>query len=212
MSNDATTRAARAIMGQAAVLKATLSSSQAESESGTSFKRTVEVPEDMSLEALLTLWNPGVPQEKIADLASAVCRWNGLKNSESIRPGLKLLIPSTVPPGKEPTPPAAESSSTRNPAGPAPRPNPSDSGLFRKQGAQAPPAAAQKFSMRSNVAEQRLRKVIEAPMEPRPARPPQAPPRAPAPGSSPAAAPLNQQPQSGMWKHGAGPKTSGSGS
>jgi hypothetical protein len=108
---DVKVRAVRVMMDQAGLLKLGMSAAQpqVESQQGMLFRRTVEMPPGTDLESLLAKWNPGVPSETVHELMTAVCRWNQLKDSDAVRPGQKLLIPSVLPHGKEPRKPLARS-------------------------------------------------------------------------------------------------------
>jgi hypothetical protein len=142
MTADDKTRAIRMMMGQASVLHLSMAAARPErnaAQEGMLFKRNVEVPPNTSLDALLLKWNPGVPAETLADLATSVCRWNQLKSTSSVQPGQKLLIPSVLPHGKDPD--------LRRPA----------AGAERRPILQSRPQASPGVAISQNLREQRLR-------------------------------------------------------
>jgi hypothetical protein len=172
------------VLGQAGVLHLRMATSkpeQAPEQEGMLFKRTVELPPDTSLDALLSKWNPGMPPETLADLMTSVCRWNQLKGSGSARPGQKLLIPSVLPHGKDPE--------VRRPA----------AGAAQRAVPHAPPQVSPRVAAGQGVLEQRLRAQAagrHGPEAPRQlwAMPGQA-------GQALAGANVKQQLQGSAWQH-----------
>jgi hypothetical protein len=101
---DLRVKATRMIMGQSQLLQRRMSMARPEPEpsSGMLFRRSVSVPPETSLESLLQKWNPGLQADTIGDLMVSVCRWNQLRDSDAVRSGQTLLIPTVFPLGKEP--------------------------------------------------------------------------------------------------------------
>jgi hypothetical protein len=187
MAADLETRAMRMITGQTGLLRLRMAMSQPDYEAqpdGMLFKRTVEVPPDADLETVLAKWNPGVPPETVTDLIGSVCRWNQLKNAQSVRPGQKLLIPTVLPHGREPEK----------------RPMPFAAGTRPAALAAAPPMVSPQLAMRSHYAEQRLRQAAEQ----QPADRPKGTWVTQGQASSLAATNVKQQLNASVWQHGAG--------